>query len=188
MSATTKPPSKIILAGDSAGASLALGVLSHVTHKHPEIEPLELPEPFRAAVLASPWVDFDNRGQSYHKYAERDPMTTSTLKRWSADYLGGAKKDYYNEPGKAPVEWWQDLPVKDVLVVGGACEMMEDDIKSLGERLKASEWTTEMADFADMSNRKLEFLLRRLWDQMNSMHKRRLEGILGWQRVSRHRK
>ena len=109
-------------------------------------------------MIASPWVDFDLRGQSYHKFAPRDPVSVPTLRRWAKEYLGSGEKDYYNEPGKAPVDWWKDLPVKDLLVVAGAKEMMVDDIKALAEKVQVSLKSFVEAVFersAEISNRRL---------------------------------
>ncbi|KAM0805746.1 Alpha/Beta hydrolase protein [Usnea florida] len=49
------PPSQIVIAGDSAGANLAVGLLRYIAEYHPA----NLPPP-RAALLGSPWLDLDS--------------------------------------------------------------------------------------------------------------------------------
>jgi hypothetical protein len=56
------------------------------------------------------------------------------------DYFGQAPLDNYNQPGIAPAEWWSGLPVQQVLITGGAREMLAEDIARLGEKMKVSDF------------------------------------------------
>jgi acetyl esterase/lipase len=47
-----KEPSKVMLAGDSAGGNLVMGVISHLLHPHPDIDPIELTSPLKAAIVS----------------------------------------------------------------------------------------------------------------------------------------
>jgi acetyl esterase/lipase len=40
-----KDPSKVILAGDSAGGTLVMSVISHLLHPHPGVSPVKLATP-----------------------------------------------------------------------------------------------------------------------------------------------
>lgn len=59
-------PSKIVLAGDSAGGGLALALLT-------KLKEMGLPLP-GAAVFFSPWVDLENKNKSIEKNEDIDPM------------------------------------------------------------------------------------------------------------------
>ncbi|KKK12821.1 hypothetical protein ARAM_001173 [Aspergillus rambellii] len=52
-------PSRVLLGGDSAGGNLVGGVLSHLAHTHPAIEPLAVSTPLAGAVLIAPWTLLD---------------------------------------------------------------------------------------------------------------------------------
>ena len=133
-----KRPSKIMLASDSAGGNLLLGVLGHLSHPHPEIEPLHMSESLRAAVMSSPWTNLYCTGESYTKNFLQDPVLPSTISMWAKTYLGDAPEDNYNYPSKAPTSWWENMQVQEILIVGGGDEMMRADIQKLGKDIKVS--------------------------------------------------
>lgn len=99
-------PSSIVLTGDSAGANLALSLLSHITHPHPsrtlKIPPITLKEDFLGVVLISPWVSFDLSSPSWTANASKDCIDPNAGKAWSAAFLGDPHphtrtSDYYNQ-------------------------------------------------------------------------------------------
>lgn len=49
---------KIVIAGDSAGGNLTLGLISHLLHPHPDVPKVELSGPLATTILISPWVKF----------------------------------------------------------------------------------------------------------------------------------
>ena len=139
-----KRPSQLMLAGDSAGGNVILGILGHLSHPHPQIDPLPVSEPLKGVVMSSPWTNLRCTGDSYVKNKRQDPVLPSTIVTWATNYLAGAAEDNYNYPAKAPTTWWQGLKAQDVLIVGGADEMMREDIEKLGK-------TFQVSIFASMS-------------------------------------
>jgi acetyl esterase/lipase len=133
-----KGPSEVILAGDSAGGLLVMGVLSHLLHPHAEIKRVELPSPLKGVILLSPWVDFEMNSPSALENRMQDPASAPVLRGWIEAYLGGAPLDNYNQPGLAPAEWWNGIPVKQILIIGGAKEVFAEEIAKFGEKVKVS--------------------------------------------------
>ncbi|MCJ1237525.1 hypothetical protein MMC14_005511 [Varicellaria rhodocarpa] len=133
-----KHPSNIIVIGDSAGGNLALGLLSHLSHPHPSIAPLEMPALLKGMVLLSPWTSFDISFNSYSTNEYKDLVEISAVQAWSEAYVTSAALDVYNSPDKAPVGWWAGMKVGDVLITGGADERMIDTIRDVGETIKAA--------------------------------------------------
>ncbi|KAI9812883.1 MAG: hypothetical protein M1827_004401 [Pycnora praestabilis] len=131
-----KAPSNVVLAGDSAGGNLALAVLSHVSHKHPSIQPISLSEPLRAAILISPWCTFADSADAIKRNANKDCTSYPALRKWSDAFMGSAPSDYYNQPHTAPGSWWEGLKVSEVLILAGADELLVDDIKALAGRIE----------------------------------------------------
>jgi hypothetical protein len=59
------------------------------------------------------------------------------LEQWSSAFTGtsyphkkGTDTDEYNEPVNTNVEWWKDLPIKEVLIVAGGDEVLLDGVKA----------------------------------------------------------
>lgn len=144
-------PANITLGGDSAGANLAIGVLSHLLHPHPEIERLDLrqlveggKEPkLGAAILLAPWVSFSNDWPSTQKNRYKDLVSPVVGDLWWMSFLGGRPRDAYNEPLAAEEGWWNRLEgvVKEVLIVGGGDEILIDSIKELARRYEVSSFS-----------------------------------------------
>jgi acetyl esterase/lipase len=135
-----KKPENIILVGDSVGANLILGVMSHLLHPHPDasIPPLRMDKPLKGAVLVSPWVDFNPVAASYRRNEKKDFVNRDILAKWGRYYMGTAPVDAYNQPGTADEKWWQgiDRKVRDVLMTAGGNEVMVDDARTFSETLK----------------------------------------------------
>ncbi|KAL2068405.1 hypothetical protein VTL71DRAFT_16503 [Oculimacula yallundae] len=136
-------PSNIIITGDSAGANLALSLLSHISHPHPNptIPRVELPTPFLGLVLISPWVSFDTTLPSFVENEFKDCVSQPGGKKWSAAFLNCAWphdgfKDNYNEASIAPADWWEGLQVKDVCVMCGSEEVLRDGIVEFEKKLR----------------------------------------------------
>ncbi|MGK5683350.1 alpha/beta hydrolase fold domain-containing protein [Actinoplanes sp. URMC 104] len=106
---------RVALAGDSCGATLALGIAQRA-----------VPPP-AALVLFSPWVDFDNSGASYD--AGTDPFFTRELTRsLAAAYLHGATPDP-----------WDFGALPPTYVQAGGDEALVDDARMLAGRAPAVE-------------------------------------------------
>ena len=131
-----KEPSSIVLAGDSAGGGLVLGVLSHLSHPHPAIQPLDISQPLKAALLVSPWVSFSTTAKSMDTNKYKDIVPAEGLRRWSNTYLEQAAADNYNQPGLAPAEWWKDMQVDEVLIVAGSDEVLLDGIRDFAGKIE----------------------------------------------------
>lgn len=134
-------PSTLIIGGDSAGANLTLGVLSHLLHPHPEIEPLTLAPgaALRAAILLAPWASFRHDWPSITTNARKDMVSVRAGDLWAASYLGGRERDAYNEPLSAGDGWWRGLEgvLTECIVTGGGDEILADVIREVGRRLGA---------------------------------------------------
>lgn len=128
-------PSAITLIGDSAGAHLLLSLILHISHPNPLIPALEVKGNFSNAVLISPWVSMNVTAASMTANKEKDILSTAGLEYWAQNFMGGASPDYWNSPLTAPLEWWDDLPIDDVLLVYGEDELLQDDTITFSEKL-----------------------------------------------------
>ncbi|KAF2734486.1 alpha/beta-hydrolase [Polyplosphaeria fusca] len=134
-----RDPSNITLGGDSAGGNMTLSVLSHLSHPHPEIPPLNLSSKLHAALLISPWCSFNTHTPSFDTNAEKDMFDGRPLNRWSGAFLASSSPfagDFYSEPVLAPASWWETTAdvVGEVLVWGGANEVLIDGIDEFAKR------------------------------------------------------
>lgn len=122
------PPSTIAVAGESAGAGLAVATL--VALKHAGI-----PQP-AAAVLMSPWADLTLSGDSINGKAAIDPaLTPEGLARRAADYLGDS------DPAAQLVSpIFADLTgLPPLLIQAGSHEILLDDATRLAARAAAAD-------------------------------------------------
>lgn len=133
-----KKPENVSIGGDSAGANLAIGVLSHLIHPHPEIEPLHLETNLGAAILLAAWASFRTDWPSVTYNAKKDIVLASTGDKWSESFLGGKESDGYSEPLSVDEGWWKGLDgvVRDIMVVGGSDEILVDCIRELARRFE----------------------------------------------------
>ncbi|KAK3068185.1 hypothetical protein LTR53_014454 [Teratosphaeriaceae sp. CCFEE 6253] len=141
-----KDPGKIVIAGDSAGANLAIAVLSHLLHPHPDVPAIKLREPLAAALLISPWAQFIPNDESIKQYGSSDMIPKPAAQRWSSNYLGSAKLDKYNHPIDADAEWFAglDKSVRDILVYGGGAEILIDSIRVFTKTLQQAHPRVEL--------------------------------------------
>ena len=135
-----KKPQSVSIGGDSAGANLAIGVLSHLLHPHPEIEPLNLDGKLGSAILLAPWASFRTDWQSNTYNAYKDIVSIGAGDKWSQAFLGGRKRDGYNEPLAAEEGWWKGLDgvVRDIMIAAGSDEILVDCIRELSKRFNVS--------------------------------------------------
>jgi len=113
------PPSRIAVAGDSAGGGLTLALLM-------ALRDAGAPLP-AAAVCFSPWVDLALTGGSLHKNKNTDFINWEVLKATADMYLGG--HDPY-DPLVSPLYGdLQGLP--PLLVQVGSAELLYDDGRRL---------------------------------------------------------
>ncbi|KAL4977366.1 Alpha/Beta hydrolase protein [Aspergillus desertorum] len=134
-----RDPSNVLIGGDSAGGNLAFSVLLHLTHPHPEIDPLPLKDGAELAGVFgfAPWVSFDLSGESVVKNQYKDVVPSQGLKAWSREYLGTRQEgDAWSEPAKAPTEWWVGAKAKRVLILAGSDEILLSAVEQFVNRLK----------------------------------------------------
>jgi acetyl esterase/lipase len=136
-----RSPSDISLGGDSAGGNLTLGVLSHLSHPHPDIAPLDLSSRLHGAILISPWCSFNVHTDSHEKNKEKDMFDGRALSRWSTAFLGSSSPyagDFYSEPVTAPASWWEATAdvIDEVLIWGGGNEILLDGIEEFARRFE----------------------------------------------------
>lgn len=128
-------PSTTILAGDSAGAALVLGILSHVSlHAHPDSEivrSLTLTHKFKGAILIDPFISSDNNQYpSIDRFANRDTFDKPTADRWLTAYKGNPSipNDEYITPAHAPSTWWTGTKCGPILATTGEEESLRDAV------------------------------------------------------------
>jgi len=145
------PLHKIIVAGDSAGGNLALGLLAHLKHPHPEIPAIktqadEPPRRLNGVFLSSPWLSFSNESHSWKTNANKDILTSQVLAKATREFVDATAFDGYNEPFRADAQWWSDLPVDEIKVSFGSCEVFADDVREFAARLKVGNSRVESVE------------------------------------------
>ena len=127
---------RLMRGGDSAGGNLVFGLLQHVLRPHPEIEPVSLQSPLRAAFTASPWLDFDMSSDRFKGNEAYDAASVQTLKTWARHYVGTSKTDEWREPAKS--QNWSGLGkvVDDILITVAKNEVMADDVQHMVSRVE----------------------------------------------------
>ena len=120
-------PSKITVAGDSAGGGLTISTLVAIRD-----EGLPMPT---AGLCISPWTDLAATGDSIQTKRDIDPMLDIKTLRWFADlYLGGADA---NDPKASPLH--ADLTgLPPLLVQVGSDEILLNDATRLTARAEAA--------------------------------------------------
>jgi len=119
-------PSRLAVAGDSAGGALALAVLQQARNAG---DPLPA-----AAALLCPWVDPLARGGSLEENAECDFGTRELLVSWIDAYMGAS--DAAN-PLVSPIH--ADLAgLPPLLVQWGGAEILRDQVRAFVERARAA--------------------------------------------------
>ncbi|WP_338468377.1 alpha/beta hydrolase [Novosphingobium sp. ZN18A2] len=108
-------PSKIVIAGDSAGGGLTLATLV-------ALRDAGVPLP-AAAFLISPWADLAGEGASMKSKAEEDPSLTETALHTCAGHYAGADT---RNPVASPIH--ADLSgLPPLLIQVGSAEILYDD-------------------------------------------------------------
>ena len=120
-------PSRLAIAGDSAGGGLTMATLLMARDKG-------LPMP-ACAVPISPWVDLSQGGESFRARAARDPIVTRDgIDVMAAAYLGGADA---KNPLASPV--FADLKgLPPLLIQVGSEEALHSDAVTLAQKAEAA--------------------------------------------------
>jgi acetyl esterase/lipase len=137
---TDRKAGNVYLGGDSAGGNLAIAVLSHIAHPHPEVEPLTLAagEEIGGATLLSPWSSLETTFPLLDTEPLGDLIHPDCAAPWAGSYLAERERDNYTDPRLAPIEWWHNVPIKRVLVTAGGYEILLPFIEDFADRLKES--------------------------------------------------
>ncbi len=132
-------PSRLAVAGDSAGGGLALATL--VTLRSGGVT---LPA---AAVCLSPWVDLTQSAPSYDEVGADDPMVSKgELDLLAAAYLGGTDP---HDPTASPL--FADLSgLPPLRIEVGGLEVLRDDALRLAERAGAAGVAVELVEWPEL--------------------------------------
>ncbi|KAF8154251.1 Alpha/Beta hydrolase protein [Crassisporium funariophilum] len=143
--------SDIHLAGDSAGANLALQLLLHMLHPIPGLPSLPTSIKFGGLYMMSPWVNLIPRSQarSYSENDARDIVSTETLEDFGQRVLAGVEEDSflpYLDTYFAPIGWYDGIgkTVDRVLITAGGAECLRDDIVEFSETFRKSHRETKV--------------------------------------------
>ncbi|KAL2871671.1 Alpha/Beta hydrolase protein [Aspergillus lucknowensis] len=146
-------PSQILIAGDSAGGNLALSLISHISHPHPDptVPPIKARHEGQVvlggAFLISPWVTFMSKSSSMAANSEKDLVVQEFLLSCAELFLGNDnrdKDDFYTVPLNAPPEWWKEVKVQNLEIVAGEFEIFRDDILALAQKIKVHNPMTQV--------------------------------------------
>ena len=120
-------PSKLCVAGGSAGGGLALALMIHLKK-----ESISLPA---CCVLMSPWTDLSQSGDTYQINKSVDPvMKKEYLESFSEDYLQGQES---SNPLASPL-FGDLLGLPPTLIQVGSSEVMLGDSKRVYEKAKSA--------------------------------------------------
>lgn len=133
-----RQPSEIIIGGDSAGASLSLALLSHLSHPCPEFPHLEITGKLKAIVLIAPWVSFRTDWPSNKRNEFKDYVSATIGNLWSNAYKDKRSSNNYIEAIEAPQNWWKDAQVEQLLCTAGEDEVLIDAISAWVQKYKVS--------------------------------------------------
>ncbi|KAH7406604.1 hypothetical protein DE146DRAFT_398072 [Phaeosphaeria sp. MPI-PUGE-AT-0046c] len=146
---TIRKPSQVIISGDSAGGNLALALLSHLLHPHPNVPPVKVNGPLGGALTYSPWAGFSTDYPSFDN-VKLDVLSPLSLRKWSAMFLGKSHPsdpeadpgsvtgDAYTEACKNPASWWEGMHniCSDIFISYGGDEVLADPIEELKTPLR----------------------------------------------------
>ncbi|KAI9883125.1 MAG: hypothetical protein M1823_005109 [Watsoniomyces obsoletus] len=127
-------PSRVCVAGDSAGATLLLSMLLHLGRQSPA-------EPHRArpgyAILVSPWTTLVS---SQNQNTKSDYINADSLHRYALQYAGSkvSLDDPLVSPGMCKDQaWWRRAaPSRGLAFMFGSEEVLADETRELVERLQ----------------------------------------------------
>jgi acetyl esterase/lipase len=117
-------PSRIVIAGDSAGGNLCAALLLALRDAGEALP--------AAAVLLCPWVDLANQGDSFRRNDATDTLSFEAAEIWSAMYRGERSA---KDPAVSPLQ--ADLAgLPPLLVIAGEAEVLIDPIEAFSERAR----------------------------------------------------
>ena len=133
------PSEKITIAGDSAGANLALSLVLSIKEKN-------IPMP-KNMVLLSPWVDLECKGESYNLNKKKDPMLNKKSLCATAGFY--TKQENLSHALVSPINGdFKELCPMFIQV--GDCEILQDDAVKLASIVKKAGVKVELEVWKDM--------------------------------------
>lgn len=124
---------------------LVLGLLLHCHHKNPHVSSFDLQGfvKFGTALLLSPTAPIPSLSPSMLQTPSKDIVTLQDVNNnWTAISAscqeGVSLPDYWVDLRSTPEEWWKDLPVDHVTIIGGGDELYRDDILQFSNSFKVS--------------------------------------------------
>jgi acetyl esterase/lipase len=155
-------PSKIVLAGDSAGGHMVVSLLLNLIEPYPHLKgpdgqdlplnPLGMPS---KAILISPWMrnwGLDVPTDPHHSYQRNhghDVLNRGLVAQWGHSFNPNAslREDPYVSPVFASKEWLKQLP--PTLILASEYELIYDDILEFYQRCQEVQNHTEMIAVKD---------------------------------------
>ena len=119
-------PQKIIFCGESAGGGLAIATML-------KIRELKFPMP-AAAVLISPWVDLEGKGDSLKNNYKYEPVVAEGTKLMAQLYAGKYNK---NDPYISPI-YAELAGLPPLFFQVGGIEVIRDEVVSCAQKAKNS--------------------------------------------------
>ncbi|MCX7619247.1 MAG: alpha/beta hydrolase [Acidimicrobiales bacterium] len=131
-------PSRLVVAGESAGGGLTAALLLRLKHE-------QMPMP-AACVLFSPWLDLAGSGDSMATNAGSDIiLDPATLDWWAANYAG----ERLSDPLVSPL--FGDLVgLPPLLIQVAGKEVLLDDARRFAAKAKAAGVDVELTEFDEM--------------------------------------
>ncbi|KAJ6506142.1 Alpha/Beta hydrolase protein [Mycena vulgaris] len=141
-------PENLHIIGDSAGANLALQLISQMLHPRDNVPEVRPPSPIGGLCLISPWASLTIDSKSFAEFDGIDTMTPYALGQAGMEILSGFPEAdaTFAEPAKASEMWFKGVNglVRRILITAGSNECMRDDILQVGDRLKSHHPTVEV--------------------------------------------
>jgi acetyl esterase/lipase len=132
-------PENIQIVGDSAGANLALSLLSHMLHPLEGVPHLSLTSRIRGVYLMSPWTSLTGDTGSHLVNDKSDIVGAKTFGYCGRKVFAGVPESRYPylEASKVPDSWFKgiDRLVDRVLITAGGAECLRDDIAQLSRKI-----------------------------------------------------
>lgn len=139
LSELKRGPSDITIAGDSAGATICLALLSLMLHPNPDLPEVSVDKPLKAIVLLGPWLSFEYDCSSARTNAQKDILDVRSESMWARDWLAGKASTPYAEPLDADAEWWKgaELKISHCFCASGGHEILLDHTKAWAEKYRS---------------------------------------------------
>ncbi|MEM7658020.1 MAG: alpha/beta hydrolase [Bacteroidota bacterium] len=133
------PDRPVYLAGDSAGAALALSIMMQLSH--------DSAVNIRGGILISPWTDPASETGSIQTNADIDIGDPAYLKACYDTYLAGKREDPSD-----PLTFREEAlpPLPPILLTVGTAEMLLDQTTELKEALTRTGTQAELITYPDM--------------------------------------